>query len=182
VSVTLLLGGARSGKSRLAVEMMREADRAVGLIATAEALDDEMKERIDRHRRTRPESWEVIEAPLDLAGALGSFPPDTPVIVDCLTLWVSNLMGAGHDQARIEEMAATSADAAAARIGSTVVVSNEVGSGIVPVNEMARSYRDILGSVNSIWAARAQRVLLSVAGGVIPVQRTSDVLRGWIHG
>jgi adenosyl cobinamide kinase/adenosyl cobinamide phosphate guanylyltransferase len=178
VSLTLLLGGARSGKSRLAVEMMADVAGQVALIATAEALDDEMKLRIDRHRETRPDSWEVVEEPLDMSGALGSIASDTPVIVDCLTLWVSNLMGAGRDDAAIQQIATAGADAAAARAGSTVVVSNEVGSGIVPINEMARRYRDILGSVNSIWAARSDRVLLAIAGGVIPVQRASEVLGG----
>jgi adenosyl cobinamide kinase/adenosyl cobinamide phosphate guanylyltransferase len=151
--LTLLIGGARSGKSSLA---LRLAEGEVVFIAPAEAGDAELAERIDAHRAERPESWQTVEAPIDLAGALRDAPPDACVIVDCLTLWVSNTMD--------EERAREAASLAASRPGRTIAVTNEVGLGIVPANELARSYRDLLGRVNAIWADAADRVLLVVAG------------------
>jgi adenosyl cobinamide kinase/adenosyl cobinamide phosphate guanylyltransferase len=151
--LTLLIGGARSGKSSLA---LRLAEGEVVFIATAEAGDAEMAERIDAHRAERPASWQTVEAPIDLAGALRDAPPDACVIVDCLTLWVANTM----DEERAREAAAL----AASRPGRTIVVTNEVGLGIVPANDLARAYRDLLGRVNAIWAEAADRVLLVVAG------------------
>ena len=99
------------------------------------------------------------------------------MLIDCLTLWVSNLMGEDLEEVEIER-AEAAAGVAATRGGLTVVVSNEVGSGIVPVNEMARQYRDLLGRVNAIWADAAGQVLLTVAGGVIPVSRIGEVVDG----
>jgi adenosyl cobinamide kinase/adenosyl cobinamide phosphate guanylyltransferase len=151
--LTLLIGGARSGKSSLA---LRLAEGEVVFIATAEAGDAEMAERIDAHRAERPSSWQTVEAPIDLAGALRDAPPDACVIVDCLTLWVANTMD--------EESAREAAALAALRPGRTIAVTNEVGLGIVPANDLARAYRDLLGRVNAIWAEAADRVLLVVAG------------------
>jgi adenosylcobinamide kinase / adenosylcobinamide-phosphate guanylyltransferase len=175
-SLTLLLGGARSGKSKLGAALIAASGGPVGVIATAEALDEEMAARIERHRRARPDDWLVVEEPTALEDALSGFDSGTAVLVDCLTLWVSNLMGTDLADTEIERRAAAAADVAAARGGLTVVVSNEVGSGIVPVNEMARSYRDLLGTVNAIWAEVAGRVLLTVAGGVIPVSKIGGVV------
>jgi adenosyl cobinamide kinase/adenosyl cobinamide phosphate guanylyltransferase len=175
-SLILLLGGARSGKSKLGAALLEDWDGPAGVIATAEALDEEMAARIERHRRARPDDWVVIEEPIDLEGALASFDSGTAVLIDCLTLWVSNLMGSELEEPEIERRAIAAADVAAVRGGLTVVVSNEVGSGIVPVNEMARTYRDLLGMVNAIWAEVAGRVLLTVAGGVIPVSRIGEIV------
>lgn len=174
-SLTLLVGGARSGKSRLGAAMVEAWDGPSGVIATAEALDEEMSERIERHRRSRPADWLVVEEPIELESALIGFDAGTAVLIDCLTVWVSNLMGAGLTAPEIERRAASGAAIAAARSALTVAVSNEVGSGIVPVNEMARQFRDVLGTVNAIWADAAGHVLLTVAGGVIPVSRAGDV-------
>ena len=151
--LTLLVGGARSGKSSLAVRM---ATGEVVFVATAEPGDAEMAARIEAHRAERPGSWVTVEAPVDLTGALRDAPPDACVIVDCLTLWVANTMD--------ETLAREAAGIAAARPGDTIVVTNEVGMGIVPANELARTYRDLLGRVNAIWADAADRVLLVVAG------------------
>jgi adenosyl cobinamide kinase/adenosyl cobinamide phosphate guanylyltransferase len=151
--ITLLIGGARSGKSALA---LRLAEGEVVFIATAEPGDAEMAERIERHRAERPASWHTVEEPVDLAGALRSAPPDACVVIDCLTLWVANTM----DEERAREAAAV----AASRPGATIAITNEVGMGIVPANELAREYRDLLGRVNAIWAEAAERVLLVVAG------------------
>jgi adenosylcobinamide kinase/adenosylcobinamide-phosphate guanylyltransferase len=173
----VLLGGARSGKSRLAVEMGTKWDGRVVVIVTAEARDDEMAERIKRHRADRPGEWDTVEEPLDLETALGSVPEDALALVDCLTLWVSNLVEKGLEDQEIEELARRSAAAAAARSADTIVVSNEVGSGIVPANALARRFQDLLGRVNSIWADASDRAALVVAGRVLPL-RSAEVLWG----
>ena len=175
-SLTLLLGGARSGKSKLGAALIAASGGPAGVIATAEALDEEMAARIEGHRRPAlTTGWWSRSRPT-WRHALNEFDSGTAVLVDCLTLWVSNLMGADLEDSEIERRAAAAAGVAAARVGLTVVVSNEVGSGIVPVNEMARRYRDLLGTVNAIWAEVAGRVLLTVAGGVIPVSRIGEMV------
>jgi adenosyl cobinamide kinase/adenosyl cobinamide phosphate guanylyltransferase len=170
VTLTFITGGARSGKSSHALRLAGAAGTAVALIATAEARDAEMLERIAAHRRERPDSWRTVEEPLDLAGALRGLAADEFAVVDCLSLWVSNLL-AGTAVAAIEHLAAEAAALAAEREGGCVAVSNEVGMGIVPANALARSYRDLLGRVNAIWAEAAQDALLAVAGRVLRLER-----------
>jgi adenosylcobinamide kinase / adenosylcobinamide-phosphate guanylyltransferase len=179
MSLTLVLGGARSGKSRLAEDLVRRATGPVTLIATAEPGDEEMRLRITAHQESRPAEWSVIEEPTELLNALESAKPADAVIIDCLTLWVSNLIGQGLGDAEVEGVAVVAAKEAASRPGMTVAVSNEVGSGIVPVNALARRYRDLLGRVNSIWADSSEGVYLTVAGGVVPVQRLGTL---WGNG
>lgn len=174
MALTLLLGGARSGKSRLA-EGLTPGLGPVTLIATAEGRDTEMRNRILRHQSSRPAHWQVVEEPVELEKALADVDDEGRVIVDCLTLWVSNLIELGLDDSEIETRARRCAALAAARRSSAVVVSNEVGSGIVPGNELARRYRDLLGRVNSIWADSADQVYLAIAGGVVPVQPARSV-------
>jgi len=169
MALTLLLGGARSGKSRLAEGLTGPGSGSVTLIATAEGRDEEMRDRILQHQESRPDHWRVVEEPIELEGALIGIDDDDRVIVDCLTMWVANLIGHGLDDPEIRSRARCAAAVAAARQAVTVVVSNEVGSGIVPVNELARRYRDLLGHVNTLWADAADRVYLAVAGGVVPV-------------
>lgn len=178
MALTLLLGGARSGKSRLAEALTGPGSGMVTLIATAEGRDDEMRDRILQHQRSRPDHWRVVEEPIDLEAALEDVHGDSPVIVDCLTLWVSNLIELGLDDAEIQDRARRVAAVAGARRPTTVVVSNEVGSGIVPLNELARRYRDLLGRVNALWADSADRVLLAVAGGVVPVMPARALWEG----
>jgi adenosyl cobinamide kinase/adenosyl cobinamide phosphate guanylyltransferase len=161
MSLVVVLGGARSGKSSFAARL---AGGRATLIATATAGDAEMAERIRRHREERPAGWTTVEEPVELAGALSAVGPDEPVVVDCLSLWVSNLLGAGRGDAAIEEEAAGVAASAAARAGETIVVSNEVGLGIVPATPLGRRYRDVLGRVNAEFAAAAGRTVLVVAG------------------
>jgi adenosylcobinamide kinase/adenosylcobinamide-phosphate guanylyltransferase len=161
VSLVVLLGGARSGKSALAVRL---AGEEATLIATATAGDAEMEERIRRHRAERPAAWVTVEEPLALGAALAAVEPEGAAVVDCLSLWVSNLMEAGWSDAAIEQEARAVAAAAAARAGLTVAVSNEVGLGIVPVTPVGRRYRDVLGRVNAAWALASDRALLVVAG------------------
>jgi adenosylcobinamide kinase/adenosylcobinamide-phosphate guanylyltransferase len=169
MSLLLLIGGARSGKSRLAAEIAAQWSGPVAVIATGEARDDEMAERIRVHRARRPQAWATIEEPVDLEDALGALPDDALAVVDCLTLWVSNLIEKGLGDIEIESRARSAASLAAARGADTVVVTNEVGSGIVPSNALARRYRDLLGNVNSIWAEHADRSALVVAGQLLPL-------------
>ena len=155
-------GGARSGKSELADRLGRESGLHVTFIATATAGDLEMEERIRSHRSARPSSWSTVEAPLGLLPAITGIAADEFVIVDCLTLWVSNLIGEGCPPDEIRALALAAARELAGRRG--VVVTNEVGLGIVPANELARTFRDLLGAVNATFAVHAERALLMVAG------------------
>jgi adenosylcobinamide kinase / adenosylcobinamide-phosphate guanylyltransferase len=177
MGITLLLGPARSGKSRTAVRMAAAWGGPVGVVATAEARDQEMADRIAHHRADRPAYWETVEEPIDLESALRKIPTDTAAIVDCLTLWVSNLIEEGHDDATIEQQAADAARMAATRPAPTIVVSNEVGWGIVPMEASVRRYRDRLGVVNQLWAEASTRVLLVVAGRVMDLARMDESVR-----
>ncbi len=167
MGLTVLLGGARSGKSRLAVRLAAASGRAVTVIATGEPTDEEMAERIRRHRAERPLAWTTIEEPVELESALRDVPEEACALVDCLTLWVANLMQRGEESTGIAERSRAASAVAAGRMGGTVAVSNEVGSGIVPVHPLARAYRDVLGTVNSIWAEAAAAAGLVVAGRVL---------------
>jgi adenosylcobinamide kinase / adenosylcobinamide-phosphate guanylyltransferase len=176
MALTLLLGGARSGKSALAVRLAGRFDGPVTVVVTGEARDAEMAERIRRHRAARPRHWRTVESPRQLEAAVAAAPAETFVLLDCLTLWVSNLMEQGLDDRRIEELARSAAAAAAARPAPTVAVSNEVGAGIVPADAVSRRYRDLLGQVNAVWAAAADQALLLVAGRVVPLADPLAVL------
>ena len=160
----LLLGGARSGKSRLAVSLAERAGAPVTFVATAEALDDEMRRRIELHREERPPAWRTVEAPLELETAVVAVPPGRSVVIDCLSLWVSNLLGRGDDRAAILAAAQGAAAAAAGRAALSVAVSNEVGLGVVPATALGRAYRDVLGEVNRLWADAADEASFVVAG------------------
>lgn len=163
----LLIGGARCGKSALAVRLARASGRAVVFLATAEARDEEMAERIRLHRADRPGDWATVEEPIELRRALAQTDRDAFAVVDCLSLWVSNLLERGWTAEAIEAEAAAVTTLAAARPGPTVAVTNEVGLGVVPVTALGRSYRDLLGRVNAIWAAGADRAVFVVAGRLV---------------
>ncbi len=173
--VTLLLGGARSGKSALAVELGRSHVGGVTFIATAPAVDATMAERISRHRADRP-PWPTIDEPLDLGGALAAA-GDHLAILDCLTLWVSNLLHRGDGDDEVAAEAAAVAAAAAARAAPTIVISNEVGLGVHPETDLGMRYRDVLGRVNQHWAGVANVALLLVAGRAIPLSDPRALLR-----
>jgi adenosylcobinamide kinase / adenosylcobinamide-phosphate guanylyltransferase len=159
----LVLGGVRSGKSRYAEELARGQTRAVTLIATAEARDEEMSARIAAHRSHRDARWRVIEEPVALARALSAVPLDGLVIVDCLTVWLSNLLcGNEADAARRETEALL--DALATRTADCILISNEVGFGIIPANALARRFGDEAGVLHQRIAALCDRVILMVAG------------------
>jgi adenosylcobinamide kinase/adenosylcobinamide-phosphate guanylyltransferase len=174
----LIVGGARSGKSRAAVALAARTGRPVVFVATAEARDDEMADRIGRHRAERPAGWVTVEEPVSLGSALGAAPAGACVIVDCLSLWVANLMEAGWDAPRIEREAASTAAVAAGRGAPTVAVTNEVGMAIVPGNALARAYRDVLGRVNAEWAAAACWTVLAVAGRLVELPDPEVVVAG----
>jgi adenosylcobinamide kinase / adenosylcobinamide-phosphate guanylyltransferase len=164
VSLTFLLGGARSGKSLLAVELARTWTGPVVFIATGEPADDEMAERIRVHQGERPAGWETVEAPLDVRRALERVPDEAAVVLDCLSLWVANLFARGDGAGEIEAESGAVSALAAARRSLTVAVSNEVGLGVVPSTELGRRYRDVLGRVNARWAAQAEHAAFVVAG------------------
>lgn len=159
MTTTLILGGARSGKTAFALKSAEATGRGLVMIATAEAFDAEMEDRIARHQAERGPAWRTLEAPLDLAGALAEVGPDETAVVDCLTLWVSNLMHAERD---IEADTQTLIAALAGR--DVLLVSNEVGLGIVPDNALARRFRDEAGRLNQRVAAAADRAVFIAAG------------------
>jgi adenosylcobinamide kinase / adenosylcobinamide-phosphate guanylyltransferase len=165
--VTLVLGGARSGKSRYAEALIARAPQPWVYIATAEARDDEMAARIKTHQARRGADWQTMEAPHDVPDALKRVPANAAVLVDCLTLWLSNLMDRGLD---IDARSVHLQEALAVRTGPTVLVSNEVGLGIVPDNALARRFRDLQGVLNQTMAAQATRVVMMVAGIAIAVK------------
>lgn len=158
--LTLVIGGARSGKSRHAEQLMAELSPPWCYVATGQAFDEEMRERIAEHQRRRSGDWRTVEAPIDLPGTLARM-PESPVLVDCLTLWLTNLMLGDHD---IPAAISALEIALERRTAPTILVSNEVGMGIVPETPLGRRFRDEAGRLNQRIAAKAGRVLLMVAG------------------
>jgi adenosylcobinamide kinase/adenosylcobinamide-phosphate guanylyltransferase len=159
--LTFVIGGARSGKSAHAETLATANPSPWTYIATAQAYDDEMRERIAIHRSRRGEGWATVDAPLDLAGAIGALPDSQPVLIDCLTLWLTNHMLAEHD---LEAECRQLTELLSRPRGPWFVVSNEVGLGIVPDNALARRFRDAAGRLNQQVAAVADTVLMMVAG------------------
>lgn len=168
--VTLVLGGARSGKSRYAEGLIAARPRPWVYIATAQAHDDEMAARIETHKARRAAGWQTIEAPHELPEALDAAPETAAVLVDCLTLWLSNVMHAKFD---IDKMTLCLEEALRSRDATTVLVSSEVGLGIVPDNALGRAFRDAQGLLNQRIASVADTVVLMVAGLPLTVKGTS---------
>jgi adenosylcobinamide kinase / adenosylcobinamide-phosphate guanylyltransferase len=177
--LVVITGGARAGKSRFAERLAFDlGGDDVGVVATAEALDDDMRQRIARHREARRAGWRTIEEPLELARGIAALvPPPRVVLVDCLTLWVSNvLLGSGDDapDAQLETRLDGGVDAMLAAYdagpSTLVLVTNEVGLGVVPPTSLGRRYRDLLGRVNQRIARRADRLYLVIAGIAIDVR------------
>jgi adenosylcobinamide kinase / adenosylcobinamide-phosphate guanylyltransferase len=169
--LTLIMGGARSGKSTHALRLAAMHDEVL-FLATAEPRDGEMAAKIDRHRAERPANWRTLEAPRDLARALAATPPTPAVVLDCVTLWVSNLLlaeGATWDSAAAELEALL--DWYRAGQSHLIVVSNEVGFGLVPGDAVSRAYREWLGWFNQRLAAEADQVFLVIAGLAIDVKK-----------
>jgi adenosylcobinamide kinase/adenosylcobinamide-phosphate guanylyltransferase len=162
MALILVGGGARSGKSRWALERARKRGGRLVYIATAEALDDEMASRIARHRAERGNEFVTIEAPLDLASAIRSLACDA-IVIDCLTLWLSNSMG-------LEDKTDETIAAATESTAEVIVVTNEVGCGIVPENALAREFRDRAGIMNQRFAAAAAEVYFMAFGQALRVK------------
>ena len=173
-SLTLVLGGARAGKSSYAQHLAAGGGRVL-FVATAEAEDEEMRARIEAHRLARPGEWDTLEEPIDLAGALSPVLNryDT-ILLDCLTLWVSNLLLKGQGVGTTRKVVLVEVqrllDTYRSGSASWIVVSNEVGMGVVPSTELGRIYADELGRVNQIVASEADSVYLIVAGLPVPIK------------
>ena len=190
----VILGGARSGKSAFAERLARKSGRSVAFIATATAGDEEMRERIARHRAERPATWHTIEEPLDLAGAVQRAGKLADVLLlDCITLWLNNLFaqsagplahesveeqymaGTLFDETAMQEIEKLLATARSLDLDKTLlIVTNEVGLGIVPAYPLGRLYRDTLGYVNQRLAQTADRVYLMVAGMGVDIKRLQE--------
>jgi adenosylcobinamide kinase/adenosylcobinamide-phosphate guanylyltransferase len=165
--ISLFLGGAKSGKTRLALSAAERLDPPRFYLATAQGLDGEMRTRIARHQAERGPSWRTLEEPLDLAGALARAQEDRVVLLDCLTLWLSNMMGQGLGSLSFAPyLSALESFVALAllRNGPVIVVSNEVGGGIVPMDPVSRFFRDISGLCHQRLAAAAAEVFFVAAG------------------
>lgn len=171
----LILGGARSGKSRYAQKLAEASGKTSVLIATADAGDDEMAERIEKHRAERAAHWRVVEEQIDLAGVLSrEAAADRVLVVDCLTLWLSNLMCAAKDA----DTAISALAAALARLDGTVIfVTNEIGLGIVPESKLGRAFRDAQGRLNQSLAAACDTVLFIAAGLPLQLKPSAVALR-----
>ncbi len=160
----LILGGMRSGKSRLAEQHAQATNLPVTYVATATAQDDEMRARIAHHQANRPGHWQLVEEPLALAAALQHHAAaDRCVLVDCLTLWLTNLLCL-DDEARLRQETAALLDALPRLPGQIILVSNDTGMGVVPLGELTRRYCDEAGRLHQAVAARCDQVILTVAG------------------
>ncbi len=162
--LTFYLGGAKSGKTALAQKYAETFPPPRIYLATAEALDEEMAVRISRHQQERGVGWQTVEAPLDPAAAIESLSGDGVIMFDCVTLWLSNLLGQGDDAEAALQKVHKLLIAISRYPGPVVVVSNELGGGIVPMNPLARSFRDLAGAANQMIAAAADQAYLAVAG------------------
>lgn len=176
--ITLILGGARSGKSSHALKLAEESKKPVTFIATAQAYDDEMTTRIQKHKTERPAYWETLELPLNITPSVSQIKSDV-VILDCVTLWVTNLLmqfvkDDFADEALFMKTTQTETEALLTAIQTSkqewLIISNEVGLGLVPPYQMGRVYRDGLGWANQRLAQAADKVILMVAGIPMPVK------------
>ncbi|MBP3364370.1 bifunctional adenosylcobinamide kinase/adenosylcobinamide-phosphate guanylyltransferase [Pseudomonas fragi] len=169
----LILGGARSGKSRLAEKLAAESGCAVTYIATSQPLDGEMNERVRHHRERRPEHWALIEEPIELARVLrDNARADACLLVDCLTLWLTNLLML-EDPQRLNAERDALLECLAELPGEILFVSNETGMGVVPLGELTRRYVDEAGWLHQALAERCQRVVLTVAGLPLTLKGTA---------
>ena len=158
---SLILGGAASGKSRFAESLVEQSGRPKVYLATAQAFDDEMRTKLEQHKSQRGAGWRTIEEPMDVGRTLAALGGDTAVLLDCVTMWLSNQMLAEAD---LEEAEASLMAGLALCAAPVVMVSNEVGLSVVPDNALARRFRDAQGRLNQKLAARANLVVQVVAG------------------
>lgn len=170
---SLILGGVRSGKSRYAEHLAAAHNGPVAVIVTATAGDEEMADRIAAHRARRPKHWHVVEEPIALGHALSAWTrPGSVVIVDCLTLWLTNIL-LRSDTELLQQESAALLHALRSALGTVILVGNEVGYGIVPVNELARRFADEAGSLHQRLAQGCDRVVLMVAGLPLTIKDSS---------
>jgi adenosylcobinamide kinase/adenosylcobinamide-phosphate guanylyltransferase len=168
-------GGARSGKSRYAVERAKRCGGKAAFVATCVPRDDEMRSRVEAHKSSRPADWTTLETETGLAALLrGLQGPYDAVIVDCLTLFVSNLLLAGRGESQITKEIQAVLDAVRVLPATVLMVSNEVGSGIVPDNELARRFRDAAGTANQMTAQQADEVIFMVSGIPLTVKKDAS--------
>lgn len=173
--ITLIIGGARSGKSRYALSLAREFPDPRAFIATAEPSDEEMRRRIESHRRERASDFTTFEEPLEPGLTLKTLPSNMRVVVlDCLTVWLGNLMHRNPNASESYEEIENFHRVLDQPSCDLIIVTNEVGMGIVPHNDLARSFRDIAGSLNQQVAAKADRVIFMVGGCPIVVKETES--------
>ena len=173
----LVTGGSRSGKSGFALETAERFARPRLFLATAQAFDDEMRMRIEAHRKSRPPGWTLAEEPLAVPEALSrALETSGTVIVDCITLWVSNMILAddGMEERQVGEQAHRLARIAAEASAAVIVVTNEVGSGVVPDNPLARRFRDCAGRANQVLAGAAREVYLMVSGIPVAIRKPKE--------
>jgi adenosylcobinamide kinase/adenosylcobinamide-phosphate guanylyltransferase len=181
MKTTLVTGGGRSGKSRRALELALPR-KTKAFIATAQPLDDEMRARIKKHREDRSGEFRTIEEPFDLAGAVRSLPAGTDVaVIDCLTVWLGNLVHRHEGEAHGFPEVPAFVEAVRDPPCDLIIVTNEVGMGIVPANELARHFRDLAGTVNQAIATVADEVVLMVSGIAVVIKGTQTATdsRGW---
>ena len=173
MSCVLITGGARAGKSTYAQKLAADTSGKALFVATAEAKDEDMRLRIEKHRKSRPSNWKTLEVPVNVGDAINKSAGDfSAIIIDCITMLVSNIMLAAGDEASAESAVLKEIDSLIkvmqSKSSDFILVSNEVGLGIVPDNELSRIYRDLLGRANQLLAQHADEVYLLVAG--IPVK------------
>lgn len=169
-NLTLILGGAASGKSAFAEGLVLKGETAPLYVATAQVFDEEMAEKVQRHREMRGTGWTTIEEPLDLPGALAQAGSRQPVLIDCATLWLTNVILGEHDVAAYSDELLTAITACK---GPVVIVSNEVGQGIVPDNALSRRFRNAQGRLNQQLAGQADAVIAVMAG--LPLMLKGDL-------
>lgn len=174
--LSLLIGGARSGKSDLAVSLAKAFAGEVVFAATAEAGDDDMAARIDRHKADRPSDWGLVEAPLLDASTVDTIDPSALLIIDCITLLVTNLMLADKTNQQIGQHASVLSHVLVSRRAPTIVISNEVGLGVHPETELGRRFRGVLGRYNNQMASGAETTLFIAAGQAVSLKK---VALGW---
>ena len=162
--IIFITGSVRSGKSDLAVQLAKKEGKQVLFLATCRPADDEMRERVDNHQKSRPENWETIEEEKAIASVIADCAPDKIIIIDCLTLWVTNLLLSGLIEKEIDEKITELIHALQATSSIVILVSNEVGWGIVPEHELARRFRDIMGRAHQRISRMSHEVYLVIAG------------------
>jgi adenosylcobinamide kinase / adenosylcobinamide-phosphate guanylyltransferase len=173
--ITLVIGGCKSGKSRHALHLAEKGASRKIFFATCVPFDEELKERISRHKEERDGTWKTVDVPVELPEAIGAHDEEGAVLlVDCLTLWINNLLMASEDQRRIDENVTKLMAALSAARCPVILVSNEVGAGIVPENRLARLFRDAAGVANQRIAAQADEVIYMVAGIPMTIKGKKD--------